>query len=154
MGRSLTQSRKEHLADESAMNQVQFGITLRQMRYIILVLLIALAALYFTTGIRLGIVTGGGSVQMFNANGVANYPMRTADTLQQIGMVGSCEVTKGTATLRLLNSDGVQLAGQTCSRGKWSVNLMTGGEIGGYTVQVNYKNFTGKMNLQEARQSR
>lgn len=120
------------------------------MRYVILVVLAALAAWYFTTGIRLGIVTGG-TVTMFNANGTSKYPFKTDGPNQQVGVTGSCNVQKGSITLRLLDSRGTQVAGQQCPKGNWSFNLMSSGEVGEYNVEVQYHAFTGKLTLNETR---
>lgn len=124
------------------------------MRYLIPALLILAALWYFTTGVRLGMVTYTPTI-MFNANGKSTYTVRAAEERQQVGIAGTCKVTSGVATIRLLSPGGTQVAGQACERapngqaGNWSVNLLGSGNAGLYKVVLEYKNFSGQLELNE-----
>ncbi|GAA5501630.1 hypothetical protein Dxin01_01366 [Deinococcus xinjiangensis] len=121
------------------------------MRYVLLVLLAAVAALYFTIGIRIGILDIS-DVYLFNANGTSTFNYRTFDTDQHIRLLGVCDVKSGEVTLRFLDPNNQQVAGQTCAtRGKYSLDLTGGGATGIYTLEVQYKKFTGHLNLDENR---
>lgn len=119
------------------------------MRYILAVLVVVLATLYFTVGLRLGAVTLT-ETYLLNATGTNTYRYTTADNLQRVGVTGACRVRGGEATVRLLAPDGTQIAGQTCHEGEWSLNVVGGGQPGTYRVLVEFDHYTGRLNLQES----
>lgn len=125
------------------------------MKYFIPILLALLAGWYFTTGVRLGLVTFTPTT-MFNANGSASYNLRAFEDKQQVGLVGSCRVTAGRATIVLLSPSGTQVAGQECvpaatgEAGHWSINVVGRGQPGNYKAVVNYSNFNGSIELNDA----
>lgn len=118
------------------------------MRYFVPLVFIVLAALYFTLGLRAGYLTLT-KTYMYNANGTNTYSYQATDDQQRLGVTGSCEVSGGQATVTLLDPSGTQIAGQTCQKGKWSLNVMGGGKVGLYKVVVNFKKFNGTMELNE-----
>lgn len=120
------------------------------MRYILLIIVLALTGWYFTTGIRLGMVTSG-NVRMYNANGSAEYPLRTAETYQKLRVTGSCDVQKGTATLHFYDPKGAAIGSQVCRIGKWKINKEMGGQAGYYKMIIHYHNYTGTLNIQDNR---
>ncbi|MDV6373853.1 hypothetical protein [Deinococcus arenicola] len=121
------------------------------MRVFVVVVLLALATLYFTLGLRLGylILT---PTYMWNATGMNHYTFRVFDENQSVGVRGSCTVKSGKATFRLINSSGTQIAGQVCPRGKWGLNVMGSGDTGHYRLNIRLEKFTGTINIKEARQ--
>lgn len=118
---------------------------------IIIVIIMGLSGWYFTTGIRIGFVMGG-NAQLFNANGRAEYPIRTSETFQKVGVGGTCTSKQGSVTLYLYDPHGRKLRSQTCHHGKWALNMTSGGLVGHYTVVIVYKKFTGALNISELRQ--
>lgn len=121
------------------------------MRYVLLILLAALVALYFTIGIRIGVLNLS-DVYLFNATGKGSYPYRTFDTDQNVRLLGVCDVKKGEVTLRFINPNGQQTSGVTCNQpGKFSVDLRGGGVTGVYKLQVEYNKFSGHLKLNESR---
>lgn len=123
------------------------------MRYLLPVLLILAAIWYFTTGIRVGVVTFT-PTYMANANGSASYRIRAFDERQQVGYSGGCQVRSGQAVIQFFNPAG-NLAAQPiqCVSGNWSINVLGSGAPGFYKAVVNYKNFTGKITLNEVVQA-
>lgn len=121
------------------------------MQIILLIILLGMTGWYFTTGIRIGFVMGG-NAQLFNANGRAEYSIRTSETFQKVGVGGICTAKKGLATLNFYDPNGMKLRTQTCKPGKWALNMTSGGLIGHYKVVIVYKNFTGTLNITELRQ--
>lgn len=121
------------------------------MRYVLLILLAAVAALYFTLGIRIGLLNLT-DTYLFNATGQSSYKYRTHESDQHIALTGTCDVRRGKVTLRFMDPKGTQLAGQECSTaGKFSLSLTGGGQAGDYTLIANYKNFSGHIKLDETR---
>lgn len=132
------------------MTQEQANITITLMRYFIPILLLLAAAWYFTTGIRVGLVTFTPAT-MINANGKATYHLRAFEDKKQVGFIGSCTVKSGLAVVRLLRPDGTQAAGQEClTGGPWSINVQERSVPGNYRAVVEYKNFNGTIELKEA----
>lgn len=119
------------------------------MRYILAVLAVALATLYFTVGLRLGALTLT-EAYLLNATGTNTYTYAAADAQQRVGVTGACRVRSGAATVRLLAPDGTQIAGQTCHEGEWSLNVTGGGQSGPYRVVVEFDHYTGRLGLQES----
>ncbi len=121
------------------------------MRYILLILLVALAALYFTIGIRIGVLNLS-DVYLFNANGGSSFSFRTFDTDQNVRLSGVCDVKRGEVTLRFTNPAGQQVASAMCNTpGKYGLDLAGGGVTGIYTLKVEYKHFSGHLKLDESR---
>lgn len=120
------------------------------MRYALPILLLLAAAWYYTTGIRVGLVTFTPTT-MINANGKATYHLRAFEDQKQIGFTGTCTVKSGQAVVRLLRPNGSQAAGQTCSSGgPWAINVQEKSIPGNYKTVVEYRNFNGKIELKEA----
>lgn len=121
------------------------------MRYVLLVALVAVAALYFTVGLRLGVLNLSGAY-LLNAQGTNRYPYRTFDNDQQVTLIGACDVKQGKVVLRFLDPSGTQIAGQECNMpGRFGLNLGAGGASGVYTLEVEYQKFTGHLSLDEQR---
>lgn len=125
------------------------------MRVLFVALAAALALLYFTLGLRLGYVTLT-ETYMLHAKGTNTYTFRTLEDNQVVGVVGSCRVRSGRATVRLYGPQGKQLAGQVCQPGaqrEWSLSVLGGGKPGNYRVAVEFDRYTGSLNLKETRAS-
>lgn len=121
------------------------------MRYVLLIALAIVAALYFTIGIRIGVLNIS-DTYFFNVTGQSSYKYHTYEAGQRIALTGVCDVKKGKVTLRFIDPNGTQLAGQECSTaGKFSLSLTGGGQAGDYTLMANYKNFSGHLKLNETR---
>lgn len=118
------------------------------MRYVFAALVVLLATLYFTLGLRLGSPTLTETL-LLNATGVNTYTFSTNETRQRVGVVGACRVRSGEATVRLLAPDGTQIAGQTCRQGEWSLSVLGGGQPGNYRVVVEFDHYTGRLNIEE-----
>jgi hypothetical protein len=114
-------------------------------RVVLVVLILGLVALYFTIGVRLGYATVT-PLYLFNAQGKTSYPFRLYDEGQLI-VTGQCEGRSGDATLRFLAPDGTELSSVRCPPGKWSLNMGGQGLKGIYTLVVDYKKFSGRMEL-------
>lgn len=123
------------------------------MRILLVALAAALAALYFTLGLRLGYLTLT-ETYLLHASGTNTYSFRTLEDRQFVGVTGSCRVSRGRAAVRLYSPLGKQLAGQVCEQGPrndWSLNVLGGGQAGTYRLVVNFDQYTGSINLKEAR---
>ncbi len=120
------------------------------MRLLVVVLLLALAALYLTFGLRVGYVTLT-PTYMFNATGENRYAFRVYDQNQQIGVRGSCKVSSGKATFRLRDPKGTQIAGQVCPQGQWGLNVLGTGDAGNYELTIDLEKFSGTIDVKEAR---
>ncbi|WP_135229292.1 hypothetical protein [Deinococcus fonticola] len=119
------------------------------MRYLIPILLLLAAAWYFTTGFRVGVVTFTPTT-MINANGKATYNLRSFEERKQVGLIGTCTVKSGLATVRLLRPDGTQADGKECPPGgPWSITVQDKGISGNYRAVIEYRNFNGKIELNE-----
>lgn len=120
------------------------------MRYLLLLLLAALAALYFTVGIRIGMLNIS-DMYLFNVSGHSKYNYRTYAADQNIALTGVCDVKSGTVTLRFFDPQGNELGkGQQCAqRGQYALNLVGGGMTGVYKLQVDYAKFTGHLKITE-----
>lgn len=118
------------------------------MRYVLGLLLAVLLVLYFTIGLRIGYITLS-ATYLFNASGTNSYPMDTKENGQKVGVTGTCNVKSGEATIRLINTQGQQLAGQVCRGGNFSLNVIGGGgppQV--YTLEVIMKKYTGTLTLE------
>ncbi|SEJ03904.1 hypothetical protein SAMN04488058_103166 [Deinococcus reticulitermitis] len=121
------------------------------MRLLLLALVVVLGVVYATMGLRFGYLTLT-ETQMLNASGTNTYHFRTLDGRQRVGVTGSCQVRSGTATLRLYDPGGTQVAGQRCQKGSWSLSVIGGGREGDYTLKVELDRYTGSLNLNETRE--
>lgn len=120
------------------------------MRFLFVALAVAVALLYFTFGLRFGYVTLT-PTRLMNAQGENRYAFELYDADKEVGVRGSCAVSSGRAILRLYDPSNTQVAGQTCLKGNWTLNLMGGGETGDYRLTVEFDRYTGVMDLKEAR---
>lgn len=120
------------------------------MRLLVMVLLLALAALYLTSGLRLGYVTLT-PTYLVNATGENRYTFRVYDQNQEVGVRGSCAVRSGRATFRLTDPRGSQIAGQVCPQGRWGLNVLGTGDVGNYQLTIELEKFTGTIDVKEAR---
>lgn len=120
------------------------------MRLLVVVLLLALTALYLTFGLRLGYVTLT-PTYMVNATGENRYTFRVYDQNQEVGVRGTCSVRSGRATFRLTDPRGTQIAGQVCPQGHWGLNVLGTGDVGNYTLTIDLQKFTGTIDIKEAR---
>ena len=120
------------------------------MRLLVAVLVLALAALYFTFGLRLGYVTLT-PTYLFNATGENKYTFRVYDQSQEVGVRGTCKVSSGQATFRLTDPKGTQIAGQVCPRGQWGLNVLGTGDVGNYKLTIDLEKFSGTIDIKEAR---
>lgn len=125
------------------------------MRYLLPALALVVALLYFTIGLRVGYITLTPTA-MWNATGENTYTLRTVVNGQRAGMTGYCEVQSGTATIRLFEQGGRQVAGQVCSGSgkRWTLNAMGQGPAGLYRLTVSFDKFTGKIALKETYKGR
>ncbi|GGR46405.1 hypothetical protein GCM10008959_04260 [Deinococcus seoulensis] len=121
------------------------------MRFLLIALALVLTVMYFTFGLRFGYVTLT-PTYLLNASGENRYGLNIYEDRAKIGVRGSCNVRSGTATVRLLDPRGVQVAGQVCPKGEWGLNVLTSGPQGKYQLVVEFEKFTGVMDLKEARQ--
>ncbi|AWT35288.1 hypothetical protein GCM10008956_10760 [Deinococcus arenae] len=121
------------------------------MRLLLAALALVLTLMYFTFGLRFGYVTLT-PTYMLNATGESRYGFITYDDKQSVGVRGTCDVRKGNVTVRLLDPGGTQVAGQVCPKGKWGLAAMGKGRQGTYELVVEYKDFTGTLDLNETRE--
>lgn len=121
------------------------------MQVLLAVFALIVGGLYFTVGLRLGSVTMM-PTQMFAAKGKSVYEFRTVEEGNKVGVAGTCVATKGSANFYMLGADGNVQQSASCVPGQtWGINLMAGGRPGIYRLQVEYKNFDGKIDIQEKR---
>lgn len=121
------------------------------MQVLVAVFLLIAGGLYFTTGIRLGMVTMMPTT-MFGAKGVSEYKLRTHEMGSRVGANGTCEAKKGSVEFVMVGPDGKLHQKALCRSGKKvKINVMAGGKPGMYKLRATYKNFDGKVELVEAR---
>lgn len=120
------------------------------MRWVLLALIAVAAVLYFSIGLRLGFVTLV-PTQLLNAQGQSRYGFEAYEPDQSVGVVGTCRVRQGRATLRLFDPSGEQIAARTCPKGVWALQLTGYGQQGFYRVVIDYNRFSGVMDLKESR---
>ena len=119
------------------------------MRVILAVLVLAAVAVYFTVGLRLGYATVT-PLYLLNAQGESSYPFRLyqeSDAISKVQITGTCQGRSGTATLRFLAPDGTELSAVRCPPGRWTLNMGGSGEVGIYTLTVDYQHYTGTLQL-------
>ena len=121
------------------------------MRFLFVALAVAVALLYFTVGLRFGYVTLT-PTHLLNAQGENKYAFELYEADKNVGVRGTCSVRSGKAVVRLLDPSGTQVAGQTCPKGEWSLNLLGGGKLGVYRLTVEFDRYSGTLDLKEARQ--
>ena len=117
---------------------------------VLLAVIAALALLYFSIGLRLGYVTLM-PTQLFNAQGQNRYGYEAYEPSQSVGVVGTCRVRQGRATLRLFDPSGQQVAAQTCVPGVWALRLTGHGQQGFYRLVIDFSRYSGVMDLKESR---
>ncbi|MFC4455704.1 hypothetical protein [Deinococcus sonorensis] len=117
------------------------------MRIVIAILLVVLAAtLYFTGGIRLGMVTVM-PTWLVNAQGASEYSYRMAGDSVPVQVKGTCNGKSGRIVLRLRDPAGNQVGGQECVRGDWAINLQGHNDPGSYRLTLEYDHFTGRVDV-------
>ena len=121
------------------------------MRLLVVALVLVLTLMYFTFGLRFGYVTLT-PTYMLNATGTSRYTFEIYDEKQRVGVEGSCKVSRGQAVFRLTDAKGVQVAGQVCPRGAWGLKMLATGDSGRYVLEIDFKKFTGIIDLAEARE--
>ncbi len=121
------------------------------MRLLLAALALVLTLMYFTFGLRFGYVTLT-PTYMLNATGESRYGFMTYDDNQSVGVRGTCDVRKGSVTVRLLDPGGTQVAGQVCPKGTWGLAAMGKGRQGTYELVLEYKDFTGTIDVNETRE--
>ncbi len=117
------------------------------MRFLIALLIIAavtLGLLYTFGGGKLGLVTIT-PAQMWNAQGENTYAYLNGGGGVQVS--GECKARSGSAILRLTDPDGLQVGGQECPKGTWSINMNGKGKIGSYRLSIAYLDYTGSLNI-------
>ncbi|AWN23668.1 hypothetical protein DKM44_10870 [Deinococcus irradiatisoli] len=115
------------------------------MRVLLLLLALAVLALYLTLGLRLGYATLT-PLYLLNAQGETDYPFRLYEA-GKLQVTGSCQGRSGVATLRFMAPDGTELSAVRCPPGNWSLNLSGSGDVGVYTLSVEYQHYTGRLEL-------
>ncbi len=115
------------------------------MRVLLLLLALAVLALYLTLGLRLGYATLT-PLYLLNAQGQTDYPFRMYEA-GKLEVSGSCQGSSGLATLRFLAPDGTELSAVRCPPGHWSLKMGGSGEVGIYTLSVAYEHYTGRLEL-------
>ena len=121
------------------------------MRFLIallLILAVALGLTYTFGGIKLGLVTLT-PARLWNAQGENSFAYLNGGSGVQV--TGQCDAKSGLAILRLLDPDGLQVGGQQCPKGTWSINMSGRGKIGSYRLSVAYLDYTGTLDLHVAR---
>ena len=124
------------------------------MRYFWLLLVVALGALYFFFGLRVGYVSLT-PAWMANAQGVStyHYKLLPADVgTSFVRVAGSCDARGGQVTLSFTAPSGQQVGSQVCRGGRYSLGLTGQGETGDYLLTVTYQHYTGRLELVEQRQ--
>lgn len=121
------------------------------MRLLIAALALVLTLMYFTFGLRFGYVTLT-PTYMLNATGESRYGFNAFEDNQTVGVRGLCDVRRGNVTVRLLDPGSTQVAGQVCPKGKWALNALGKGRNGTYELVLEYKDFTGIIDISEARE--
>ena len=120
------------------------------MRWALLVLVIGVAALAYFFGLRLGYLSLT-PTWMYNAQGMNTYAYRTYGDGTRVRLVGTCDTRAGKATFRLFDPNGQFVAGQTCTPGKYGINLGGENAIGFYRLTVEFDHFTGRLQIDEQR---
>ncbi len=117
------------------------------MKYLIallLILAVALGLTYHFGGVKLGLVTLT-PARMWNAQGENTYAYLDGGSGVQV--TGECEAKSGLAILRLIDPDGLQVGGQQCPKGTWTIGMTGKGKTGSYRLTIAYLNYTGSFNL-------
>ncbi|MBB6096832.1 hypothetical protein HNR42_000244 [Deinobacterium chartae] len=116
------------------------------MRGLLLLLVVALAALYFTIGIRVGYVSEM-PTWLFNAQGSNSYAKMVSDTATPVEVSGSCDGRSGRMTLTLRYPNGQVAGSQACIPGNRRVFLRAGGTPGMYNLRVDLERYTGRVDF-------
>lgn len=121
------------------------------MQVILVVLALIVGGLYFTVGLRAGLVTMM-PTQMIAAKGEGNYTFRITEEGNRVGVKGTCTATKGSANFYMTDPQGRVQQSASCQPGQtWGINLMAGSSPGLYKLRVEYNNFSGKIDIAERR---
>ena len=121
------------------------------MQVLLAVFALIVGGLYFTVGLRLGAVTMM-PTQMIAAKGSSEYSFRTNEEGNRVGVEGTCTATKGSANFYMLGTDGNIQQSASCVPGQpWAIKVMAGGPPGMYHLKVEYKDFSGKIDISEKR---
>ncbi|MFC6617391.1 hypothetical protein [Deinococcus radiophilus] len=121
------------------------------MQVLLALFALIVGGLYFTVGLRLGAVAIT-PTPMYGAKGTSQYGFRTAEQGNKVGVKGSCTAEKGSANFYMVDPKGQIQSSASCVPGQpWAINLMAGGAPGMYALRVEYKNFTGKIDITEQR---
>lgn len=118
------------------------------MRVFWLLVVVAVAALYFTVGLRAGSLTFT-PLYLLNAQGKSTYTFPTYDS-GKLELTGSCQGQSGNVTFRFLAPDGTELSAVRCPPGTFSLSLSGAGDPGTYTLSANYQHYTGKVEVNAA----
>jgi hypothetical protein len=121
---------------------------MRFLTALLILLAVTLGLLYTFGGVKFGLVTIT-PARMWNAQGVNTYAYLNSGSGIQVS--GGCVVSSGSAILRLTDPDGLQVAGQECPKGKWSINMGGKGKLGSYQLNIAYLNYTGTLDVKVAR---
>jgi hypothetical protein len=126
------------------------------MRLILAVLIAAAALVYFTVGVRVGVLMAT-PVQVFRGNGVGSYAFRAVAGLNSVAVTGECQTRSGVVYLRLIGTQGQQLASSQCPKGTWLIRLAAPGsnsddsQDGVYHLDVEYFNYTGRLDVRQVK---
>lgn len=121
------------------------------MKWALLITAVAIAALTYFYGLRVGYVTLV-PTYMYNAQGVSTYTYQTYPDGTKLGVVGICDTRSGQATLRLYDPSGKFVSGQTCVKGRYGVSLGAREDaVGFYRLEIELDHYTGRLELDERR---
>ncbi|WP_424949284.1 hypothetical protein [Deinococcus sp.] len=117
------------------------------MRFLIALLLllaVTLGLTYTFGGIKLGIVTVN-PTRMWNVQGESTYSYLNSGN--GVLVSGTCTATSGSAILRLTDPDGLQVGGQQCLKGTWTIEMSNKAKFGPYRLTIDYLRYTGTLDL-------
>ncbi|MFN8509601.1 MAG: hypothetical protein U0Z75_03405 [Deinococcaceae bacterium] len=116
------------------------------MRSLIVLLLVGLAAWYFTIGIRFGLVTEW-PTQIFNGNGTSTYEKEIFTPKYPLNIRGTCNTLSGKLTIRVLTPSRQVLASTVCTKGpkNVSINLVPG--VGKYPLELKFERYFGSIDV-------
>ena len=94
------------------------------MQVILVVLALIMGGLYFTVGLRAGLVTMM-PTQMIAAKGEGNYTFRITEEGNRVGVKGTCTATKGSANFYMTDPQGRVQQSASCQPGQtWGLSLI------------------------------
>lgn len=118
------------------------------MRVFWLLVVVVLAALYFTVGMRAGSLSFT-PLYLLNAQGKNTYTFPTYQA-GKLELTGNCQGKSGTVTFRFLAPDGTELSAVRCPPGTFSLSLSGAGDPGTYSLSADYQHYTGKVEINAA----